>query len=151
MTYAIISDWVTLADAKKMMNDLVGREVYTKEQLKKSSTIFANGKDKSGGYLYRVMAVEGIHPDMERGTQKRRVKNKTAEPVVPHYAPKAGEKAILIKELVTEDGATPVDVVIGMPEWNTKWNQATRNRKVEKRVAELFGDDAGFNGSESVK
>lgn len=150
MTYAIISDWVTLADAKQMMNDLIGREIYTKEQLKKSSTIFANGKDKSDGYLYRVMAIEGIHPDMERGSQKRRVKRETVEST-PRYAPKPGEKAILIKELVVEDGAIPIDGVIGMPEWNTKWNQATRDRKITKRVLELFGNEAGFNGWELVK
>lgn len=150
MTYAIISDWVTLADAKQMMNDLIGREVYTKEQLKKSSTIFANGKDKSDGYLYRVMAVEGIHPDMERGSQKRRVKREVVEST-PHYAPKAGEKAILIKELVVEDAGIPADVTIGMPEWNTKWNQAARDRKITKRVFELFGNEAGFNGWELVK
>ena len=61
------------------------KEPLTKKQLKKSSPRFANGKDKTDGYEVRVIAVSGIHPELEkaivgyRKTMEKKVKVDTTQ------------------------------------------------------------------------
>jgi hypothetical protein len=155
MTFAIISDWVTTAQAKEIMNELIGREVFTKKQIKKSGYLFANGKDKSDGYICRVLAMTGIHPEMERGFRQPRGKhsrkNKTVAPVpVEKYEPIVKEVMLYVVQS-DEDPQPTEELVMGMTEWNSKWNQATRARKIHQRAVELFGESVEYQGWDVVK
>ena len=60
-----ITTWIPLDEAKAMIAELIENGTYTKEQIKKSSNVFANRKDKNDGYICRVMAEAGIHPELE--------------------------------------------------------------------------------------
>lgn len=64
--YAYISEWMRVDQANDWMQCLITEGTYTKKQLKKSSPRFANGKDKTDGYEVRVIAVSGIHPELEK-------------------------------------------------------------------------------------
>ena len=75
-----ITDWIPLDDAKAKIAELIENGTYTKEQIKKSSNVFANRKDKSEGYLCRVMAEAGIHPELEL---QREVKPRGKKPTKP--------------------------------------------------------------------
>lgn len=155
-TFAIITDWVTTAQAKEIMNDLVGREVFTKKQIKKSGYLFANGKDKSEGYVCRVLAVTGLHPEMERGFRQPRGKHlrkgETAKKPVIEEPKKPIVKQVKLFVVQSDDDPQPdEEVTIGMYEWNSKWNQETRSRKIYKRAVELWGDSVEYQGWELVK
>lgn len=63
--FADLTDWIPVDDAKAMIKDLIEQGKYEKHQIKKSSNLFANRKDKSEGYICRVLAEAGIHPELE--------------------------------------------------------------------------------------
>jgi hypothetical protein len=160
VTFAIISDWVTTAQAKDIMNDLIGRELFTKKQVKKSGYLFANGKDKTDGYICRVLAVTGIHPEMERGVRQPRgkhlrknVKSGVTEIPVEIEAPKKPVvKEVKLFVVQSDDDPQPdEEVVIGMHEWNSKWNQQTRARKIHERAVEIYGESVEYQGWDVVK
>lgn len=154
MTFAIISDWVTTAQAKDIMNDLIGREVFTKKQVKKSGYLFANGKDKTDGYICRVLAVTGIHPEMERGFRQPRGKHSrkgTEAPAIEEPKIPVVKEVKLFVVQSDDDPAPDEEVTIGMHEWNSKWNQATRARKIYERAVEIWGESVEYQGWEVVK
>lgn len=160
VTFAIISDWMTTAQAKEMMNDLVGREIFTKKQIKKSGYLFANGKDKSDGYICRVLAVTGIHPEMERGFRQPRGKHVRKNATLPSPPPvltiEEPEKPVVknVKLFVVQSDDDPQpdeEVIIGMHEWNSKWNQQTRARKIHERAVEIYGESVEYQGWDVVK
>ena len=160
VTFAIISDWMTTAQAKEMMNDLVGREIFTKKQIKKSGYLFANGKDKSDGYICRVLAMTGICPEMERGFRQPRGKHtrkNKAVVSVPVEVIAAEKDEPIVKEVMLyvvqsdEDPQPTEELIMGMTEWNSKWNQATRARKIHQRAVELFGESVEYQGWDVVK
>ena len=157
VTFAIISDWMTTAQAKEMMNDLVGREIFTKKQIKKSGYLFANGKDKSDGYICRVLAVTGIHPEMERGFRQPRGKhlrkaNASVETLTIVAPTKPVVKKVKLFVVQSDDDPQPdEEVTIGMYEWNSKWNQQTRARKIHERAVEIYGESVEYQGWDVVK
>lgn len=63
--FADLTNWIPVDDAKAMIKDLIEQGKYEKHQIKKSSNLFANRKDKSEGYICRVLAEAGIHPELE--------------------------------------------------------------------------------------
>jgi hypothetical protein len=160
VTFAIISDWVTTSQAKDIMNDLIGREIFTKKQVKKSGYLFANGKDKTDGYICRVLAVTGIHPEMERGFRQPRGKHirkgVTVDATVPVPVIEEPKKAVVkeVKLFVVQSDDDPQpdeEVIIGMHEWNSKWNQQTRARKIHERAVEIYGESVEYQGWDVVK
>lgn len=157
VTFAIISDWMTTAQAKEMMNDLVGREIFTKKQIKKSGYLFANGKDKTDGYICRVLAVTGIHPEMERGFRQPRGKhlrkaNASVETLTIVAPTKPVVKKVKLFVVQSDDDPQPdEEVTIGMYEWNSKWNQQTRARKIHERAVEIYGESVEYQGWDVVK
>lgn len=160
VTFAIISDWMTTAQAKEMMNDLVGREIFTKKQIKKSGYLFANGKDKTDGYICRVLAVTGIHPEMERGFRQPRGKHLRKSATLPSPPPvlvveepqKQVVKNVKLFVVQSDDDPQPdEEVTIGMYEWNSKWNQQTRARKIHERAVEIYGESVEYQGWDVVK
>lgn len=62
---AHITNWVTLEEASAMIKRMLDEGKYTKGQIKRSSYRFADNKDRSKGYLCRVLVEAGIHPELE--------------------------------------------------------------------------------------
>ena len=60
-----LTTWIPVDEAKAMIKNLIEQGKYQKHQIKKSSNLFANRKDKSEGYICRVLAEAGIHPELE--------------------------------------------------------------------------------------
>lgn len=52
-----ITDWIRPEEAKDYINKAISKGEYKKGQIKQSSRKFKNGKDKTDGYLVRVMLV----------------------------------------------------------------------------------------------
>ena len=78
-----LTTWIPVDEAKQMIKELIEQGKYQKNQIKKSSNLFANKKDKSDGYVCRVLAEAGIHPELEIKKEKKTVKKvKKAEAVV---------------------------------------------------------------------
>lgn len=76
-----LTNWIPVDEAKAMIKDLIEQGKYEKHQIKKSSNLFANRKDKSEGYICRVLAEAGIHPELE--IQKAEKKTKRAKKAAP--------------------------------------------------------------------
>ena len=77
-----LTTWIPVDEAKKMIKELIEQGKYQKNQIKKSSNLFANKKDKSDGYVCRVLAEAGIHPELEIKKEKKTTKKvKKAEAV----------------------------------------------------------------------
>jgi hypothetical protein len=97
-----LTTWIPVDEAKQMIKELIEQGKYQKSQIKKSSNLFANKKDKSDGYVCRVLAEAGIHPELEIKKEKKSIKKVKKEDTV---------------EQVTED--KPVDnrryVVVAEP------------------------------------
>lgn len=79
-----LTTWIPVDEAKAMIKDLIEQGKYEKHQIKKSSNLFANRKDKSEGYICRVLAEAGIHPELEiqKPEKKTTKKVKKAQAVV---------------------------------------------------------------------
>lgn len=60
-----ITEWLPTNEAKEKMEALINAGTYKKEQIKKSSPRFANGKNKDDGYQVRLCGEAGINPEME--------------------------------------------------------------------------------------
>lgn len=69
-----LTTWIPVDKAKAMIKDLIEQGKYEKHQIKKSSNLFANRKDKSEGYICRVLAEAGIHPELEIKKEKKTTK-----------------------------------------------------------------------------
>ena len=67
-----LTTWIPVDDAKKMIAELIEQGKYQKHQIKKSSNLFANRKDKSDGYICRVLAEAGICPELEIVKEKKK-------------------------------------------------------------------------------
>ena len=76
-----ITTWIPLDEAKAKIAELIENGTYTKEQIKKSSNVFANRKDKSDGYICRVMAEAGVHPELELKKEPKKTKKVTKKKV----------------------------------------------------------------------
>lgn len=68
---AYITAWIPTAEATEVIKSLIADGTFEKGQIKKSSYRFTNSKDKSQGYICRVVAEAGVHPEMEVGSLKR--------------------------------------------------------------------------------
>jgi hypothetical protein len=64
--WAYITGWMKSEVATDLIAQYVAEGTYTKKQIKKCSPRFANKKDKTDGYEVRIIAVSGIHPELEQ-------------------------------------------------------------------------------------
>lgn len=64
--WSYISGWLKSDVATDLIAQYVAEGTYNKKQIKKGSPRFANGKDKTDGYEVRIIAVSGIHPELEQ-------------------------------------------------------------------------------------
>lgn len=86
---ASLTGWIPTTEAAEVIRDLVSRGVYAKDELKKSSCKWADASDHSKGYLCRVLALRGLHPELEQSGVTARRGPKPANPVPA--SPKAPE------------------------------------------------------------
>ena len=66
-----MTSWIPVDEAKAKIAELIENGTFTKTQIKKSSNLFANRKDKSDGYVCRVLIEAGIHPELEIKKEKK--------------------------------------------------------------------------------
>lgn len=64
--WAYITGWMKSELATDLIAQYIAEGTYTKKQIKKCSPRFANKKDKTDGYEVRIIAVSGIHPEIEQ-------------------------------------------------------------------------------------
>lgn len=74
-----MTTWIPVDEAKAKIAELIENGTFTKEQIKKSSNLFANRKDKSDGYICRVLIEEGIHPELELPKKEKKSKVKKSK------------------------------------------------------------------------
>jgi len=83
MAFVDMTSWIPVDEAKAKIAELIENGTFTKTQIKKSSNLFANRKDKSDGYVCRVLIEAGIHPELEIKKEKKTAKKtKKAQAVV---------------------------------------------------------------------
>lgn len=103
-----VSPWITLEAADELIKKFVSEGTFERNELKKSSRKFANGKDKTDGYLVRVLAVSGKHPELEMVATAKRGR-KSTKPVKEKPVKKAEEvrpvtKATFLRDIQMIDG-----------------------------------------------
>ncbi len=82
MAFVDMTGWIPVDEAKAKIAELIENGTFSKNQIKKSSNLFANRKDKSDGYICRILIEEGVHPELEAPKkEKKTAKAKTK--VVP--------------------------------------------------------------------
>lgn len=79
MDKAYLTDWTDVARANKLIAEMIEQGLYKKNQIKKSSNKFKNGKDKKDGYVTRVEVIPGIHPELEVEIKYRGKKTKAVD------------------------------------------------------------------------
>ena len=62
---ADITLWLPVEEARARMARFILEGLYTKAQIKLSNYRLANGKNKDDGYIAKVIATKGIHPELE--------------------------------------------------------------------------------------
>lgn len=83
MAFVDMTSWIPVDEAKAKIAELIENGTFTKTQIKKSSNLFANRKDKSDGYVCRVLIEAGVHPELEIKKEKKTTKKvKKAQAVV---------------------------------------------------------------------
>lgn len=97
------TSWIPVAEAKVIIDEFIKNGTYLKEQIKKSSNLFANRKNKDDGYICRVLVMEGIHPELELP--------KTELP----------KKAKRVKKSKSAPTPVEVEIVDDQEEDNTRW------------------------------
>lgn len=70
---AFVSAWISIKEADKLIKKLIKEDTYEMNQIRKGPRRFANGKDKTGGYLTKVEVEAGIHPELELSQKGERV------------------------------------------------------------------------------
>ena len=74
MAFVDMTSWIPVDEAKAKIAELIENGIFTKTQIKKSSNLFANRKDKSDGYVCRVLIEAGVHPELEIKKEKKATK-----------------------------------------------------------------------------
>lgn len=100
-----LTTWIPVDEAKAMIKDLIEQGKYEKHQIKKSSNLFANRKDKSEGYICRVLAEAGIHPELEIKKEKKttkKVKKAQAVAQVTEDKPVDNRRYVVVAEPIGE-------------------------------------------------
>ena len=107
MAFVNMTSWIPVDEAKAKIAELIENGTFTKTQIKKSSNLFANRKDKSDGYVCRVLIEAGIHPELEIKKEKKTAKTvKKAETVeqVTEDKPVDNRRYVVVAEPIGEEG-----------------------------------------------
>ena len=105
MAFVDMTSWIPVDEAKAKIAELIENGTFTKTQIKKSSNLFANRKDKSDGYVCRVLIEAGIHPELEIKKEKKATKKpKKTEAVaqVVEDKPVDNRRCVVVAEPIGE-------------------------------------------------
>lgn len=75
MAFVDMTSWIPVDEAKAKIAELIEAGTYQKHQIKKSSNLFANRKDKSDGYICRILVEEGLHPELELPKKQKKTRS----------------------------------------------------------------------------
>lgn len=75
MAFVDMTSWIPVDEAKAKIAELIEAGTYQKHQIKKSSNLFANRKDKSDGYICRILVEEGVHPELEAPKKQKKTRS----------------------------------------------------------------------------
>ncbi len=99
--WAYITGWMKSEVATDFIAQAITEGSYKKGQIKKGAPRFANGKDKTEGYEVRVVAVSGIHPELEQAVVGYR--KEIEKKVRPSAAPLKPWKSLLNVDNIAVD------------------------------------------------
>lgn len=105
MTFVDMTSWIPVDEAKAKIAELIENGTFTKTQIKKSSNLFANRKDKSDGYVCRVLIEAGVHPELEIKKEKKttkKVKKAQAVAQVVEDKPVDNRRYVVVAEPIGE-------------------------------------------------
>jgi hypothetical protein len=105
MAFVDMTSWIPVDEAKAKIAELIENGTFTKTQIKKSSNLFANRKDKSEGYICRILIEAGIHPELEIKKEKKtakRVKKAETEAEVTEEKPVDNRRYVVVAEPIGE-------------------------------------------------
>lgn len=74
-----ITNWIKKEEAQAKVKELIANGTYAKGQIKLSSYRWADLKDHSKGYVARIHAVAGVHPELELGLTGKKKKLQKVE------------------------------------------------------------------------
>lgn len=75
MAFVDMTTWIPVDEAKAKIAELINNGTYAKHQIKKSSNLFANRKDKTDGYICRILVEAGIHPELELPKKQKKTRS----------------------------------------------------------------------------
>lgn len=105
MAFVDMTSWIPVDEAKAKIAELIENGTFTKTQIKKSSNLFANRKDKSEGYICRILIEAGIHPELEIKKEKKttkKVKKTEAVAQVVEDKPVDNRRYVVVAEPIGE-------------------------------------------------
>lgn len=105
MAFVDMTSWIPVDEAKAKIAELIENGTFTKTQIKKSSNLFANRKDKSDGYVCRVLIEAGVHPELEIKKEKKttkKVKKAQAVAQVVEDKPVDNRRYVVVAEPIGE-------------------------------------------------
>lgn len=105
MAFVDMTSWIPVDEAKAKIAELIENGTFTKTQIKKSSNLFANRKDKSDGYVCRVLIEAGVHPELEIKKEKKttkKVKKTQAVVQVTEDKPVDNRRYVVVAEPIGE-------------------------------------------------
>ena len=105
MAFVDMTSWIPVDEAKAKIAELIENGTFTKTQIKKSSNLFANRKDKSEGYICRILIEAGIHPEFELKKEKKtakKVKKAEATVEVTEEKPVDNRRYVVVAEPIGE-------------------------------------------------
>ena len=105
MTFVDMTSWIPVDEAKAKIAELIENGTFTKTQIKKSSNLFANRKDKSDGSVCRVLIEAGVHPELEIKKEKKttkKVKKTQAVAQVVEDKPVDNRRYVVVAEPIGE-------------------------------------------------
>lgn len=105
MAFVDMTSWIPVDEAKAKIAELIENGTFTKTQIKKSSNLFANRKDKSDGYICRILIEAGIHPELEIKKEKKTAKKAKKAEVVEEVAedkPVDNRRYVVVAEPIGE-------------------------------------------------
>jgi DNA polymerase sigma len=105
MAFVDMTSWIPVDEAKAKIAELIENGTFTKTQIKKSSNLFANRKDKSEGYVCRVLIEAGVHPELEIKKEKKttkKVKKVEAVAQVTENKPVDNRRYVVVAEPIGE-------------------------------------------------
>lgn len=135
-TFVDLTTWIPVDEAKAMIKRLIEEGKYNKTQIKKSSNLFANRKDKTDGYICRVLAIAGIHPELEIKKEKKASKKPVVKvTTVAETLPVDNNRYVVTAEMFSPDiGAFLINR--GNDFWLEHQNVKNNERKVMSPVVD---------------